>query len=163
MTVPVDTIEAIAAWLASQFPQGTPSAIADSDRDLIVFRVRATDGRLLGEVEISDEALQDLPAQSIISDFARSDLVSRMQVDPRFRRSYTKAQALSDSELRSVAFEGRIYTVVRDRQHNVRILDDRGVVLEESPGGPLVLPNSIFSRNLASWQQDIRQWRGESQ
>ena len=162
MTLPRDSLDGIRAFLAYQL-NASVSTRADLDREVIVFEARQPEGATICAFEITDEALRDHPAEAIIEDLRRHEVVQRLQRDPTMRLRYSTDRDVPSFESLEVRWDGRRYRVVRDAQHNVRIFDASDRALERTPTMMLVMPSSIFRRSLGEWCGDIAAWRGTGQ
>jgi hypothetical protein len=90
-------------------------------------------------------------------------VLERLRWDPTIRLSLDASGTVPPVESRTIECDGRTYRVQRDTEHNVRIFDANGRLLENTPRTMLVMPDSIHQRNISAWQEDIRQWRGRDQ
>jgi hypothetical protein len=158
-----DSINGIASWLQQQFGGATVNANADGDREVVVFRIGLDGGRGVRRLEISQEALDHTEPEVILADLHAEGVVQRLLADPTMQLHYYGDRRVPHFEELPVICDGRRYRVVRDAQHNVRILDSEDKPLINSPRGMLVMPESIHARSLAEWWREIRGWRGNDQ
>lgn len=121
------------------------------------------DGSLVGELAISDEALSDHSAETIIGDLARHHVPRRLKSDPTMRLAYTSDRDVPHLETRFVRCGGKRYRFVRDSGHAVRVYDDRDTILSHMPSPLPVKPSSRFQRSEQDLCEDIRGWRGDHQ
>ncbi len=88
-----DSLEGIVAWVDTEYP-GRTSARADQDRDVTVFTVDPSDGTKRRSFEISDEALSDIPPETILADLRKARLLDRLRADESYRPLYTSQRTL---------------------------------------------------------------------
>jgi hypothetical protein len=154
-------IKAVAAWLAQRFPGAPIEHNGDFDRETYLFRVSLGPARH-PELELSREVTDRQDAPQVLSELEREDVAARMSRDPTLRVQFFD-DGIRGFETRIVQCDGRLYRVVRDKQHNVVIYDAKGRRLERSPQSMHVLQGSIFKRDAAKWCEEILQSRGPAQ
>lgn len=157
-----ETVNQIASWIAQQLGGVQVAHAYDFDRDATVFRPQKP-GVKMGEIEISDEALGDHTVETIIGDLARHAVPKRLSDDPTMRLAYTVDRDVPHLETRPVTCDGRQYRFVRDSHHAVRVYTSDDQLLERLSSPLPVLSVSLFRRDLADLQQNVRDWRGPSQ
>jgi len=163
MTVPKDTVEALTSWFLKVFPAATSDTRADPDREVVVFSVTPQDASGTRSFEVTDEALNDHPPESIIRDLERQRIPALLKRDPTLRPRYSTDRRIPHLETREVICDRQAYRVVRDSGHNLAVYDSNGGRLAKTPTGLWVMDASIFNRSEAEWCQDIRNWRGPRQ
>lgn len=158
-----DAFKSVAKWLANALP-GTEVSYGVLDRETVLYRVHAPHaGAPRYELEISREAFEDHPVETILADLARLKIPDRLCVDPTMRLNYTRDRNVHHLETLWVTCDGRNYRVVRDSEHNVRIYDKAQQLLTNWPTVMTVLPSSIHTRPVSEWCEDVRKWRGANQ
>jgi hypothetical protein len=158
-----DSVNGIAAWLGVQLKTGSVSARGDFDREATVFRISLNDGTKIGELEISQEALDEHAPENIIADLQKQDVPSRLKRDPTMRLAYTVDRDVPHLETRITTCGGRLYRFVRDSGHAVRVYDSTDRILERMPSPLPVLKVSLFKRAPQQLCDDVRGWRGPDQ
>jgi hypothetical protein len=157
-----DSISTIGDWL--QVLLGAVSVQTNSDpvRDAVLFRIDVGDGNVR-ELEISEEALNDLATEDIVMDLGRAQVSERLRSDSTMRLTYNQYRDVPHFETLIVRCDGKSYRVVRDSHHAVRIFDEADQLLASTPSPLPVLQMSVFRRTPSRWQEDIRHWRGVGQ
>ena len=163
MTAPKNTVDALTSWFLQVFPGGASKTRAEPDREVVVFSVTPHDASGTRSFEVTDEALNDHPPESIIRDLERQRIPALLKRDPTLRPRYSTDRRIPHVETREVRCDRRTYRVVRDSGHNVVVYDSKDRRLAKTPTGLWVMDASIFARPKAEWCQDIRNWRGPSQ
>ena len=158
-----DSVAGLTSWIARQYPGADVSARADAIRDVIVFSATPTDGSGTRMLEITDEAMADVPVVTIIEDLEQQGVPSLLRRDPTMRRTYSSDRKVPHFEQLRIECGGRQYRVVRDSSHNVRIFDDQDLPLDKLPPSVLAMDASIFRRPMIHWCTDVSKWRGPSQ
>jgi len=161
--MPIDeAIEAISEWFSSQMNLEV-SWFEIPDRQVFVFRAESDSSQGDPELEITRVAFEDVPVDQIISDLEDHEVISVFQRDPTMHLTYKSDRTVPHFERMPLRVDGRMYRVVRDRDHNVKIFDDQDRLLENFPSEMTVLPQSIYRRSRQRWSEEIRNWRGPDQ
>lgn len=153
---------AVSRWLHERFPGSVVAEGRIFDRGTTLYRIALAGGKS-SELEVSDEAFEDIRVTDIIADLEAHEVVSRLTTDPTMRLQYTRSRDIPHHEWRQIDCDGRRYRVVRDAGHNVRIFDASDKPLSRTPQKMLVLSVSIFHRDYQQWCNEIRSWRGDNQ
>lgn len=152
-------LEALRSLIETQRVDLNVQVIRDHDRDAFLLVFRDHKGGRLGEIEVSNEAAEDVPHATILSDLERAGVLNADSMDRTIRRSYRSDRSLTAGEERIIECDGSRYRVVRDTSHQVIIFDAEGNRLTAMPDGMVVLPQSIHRRPESDWCHDIRAWR----
>src|SRR5687767_479238 len=117
-----DSINRIAAWLGAQLKSPSVRVQRDFDREAIVFHIAAVDAGI-GDLEISQEAIDDHAPDIVISDLQTHDVPARLRRDPTMRLAYSRDRDVPHLETRWIICDRKRYRFVRDSDHTVRVYD----------------------------------------
>lgn len=157
-----ESADAIACWLQEKSGVANVEWDAIFDRDVALFRLYR-DEPPSPELEVTAEALEDHPSETILADLDDQQVVQRLVADPTMRLRYYTRREVPPREEMWVRCDGRRYRVLRDSGHNVRIFDNAGRLLDNIPDTLLVMPSSVFRKSNQKWCREIREWRGATQ
>jgi hypothetical protein len=150
----------IAEWLKAEFPARHVELDDHVDTESVLFYI---DAPLAPVLQIGERVLEQYSVREIVDFLVGEHVLERLRWDPTIRLSLDASGTVPPVESRTIECDGRTYRVQRDTEHNVRIFDANGRLLENTPRTMLVMPDSIHQRNISAWQEDIRQWRGRDQ
>ena len=137
------TIQEFSDWLSDRLG-GEIDSSYEGKTESYFFRVHIPGTRPDPVLRVMLCAFEDWSLDEIQADLESQGVIERLQRDPTMWLVYTRERVCPQSEPLFVKCDGRNYQVVRDSDHNVRVYDDSGWLLENSPQVLAVMPDSVF-------------------
>lgn len=156
-------VEALEVGLIEIFSDAEVESHYIFDRSVVLFRIYDRPRSPFPELEITEEALEDHEADTILIDLVDHEVPERLGRDPSMRLCYYTRRSVPPAEVRYVRCDGRLYRIVRDEGHNVRVFDSADRPLENLPPTLLVLRSSLYQRSQDELCSDVHKWRGSEQ
>lgn len=154
-----EAVRKVGGWFAGLFPGAKWLATQEGpwafDREFWIFTA-TREGRTIAAVHISAEALERVSPADLIAMMHSAGLPGLVTRDATMRILVTGLQPIVLEEQAPIVVDDRFYTVTRDVNHSVRILDRNGVALTNIPPEMRTRSTTIFARDPHDWMADVR-------